>query len=70
MNEPGVFVRTHGYFEIAAMIGFLGAIFYAIRLRRHRKRMEYAIPFYLNTWLVALAIAGGTFSFIHSLFNP
>ena len=63
-TSPETFRYTHGYFEIAAMLGFFGAIFYSFRLFPVRRERAFVIPFFLNVGLVLLVLGGGLISFV------
>jgi hypothetical protein len=52
-----LFMSTHGFFEIAAMVALMAAIIYAIRLRPFRKDRRLRIPFFANLGLVILMVA-------------
>jgi hypothetical protein len=52
-----VFMSTHGYFEIAAVVALMAAIVYAIRLRPFRKDRRFRFPFFANLGLVILMVA-------------
>ena len=54
-----VFMSTHGFFEIAAVVALMAAIIYAIRLRPFRKDRRFRIPFFANLCLVILMVAAG-----------
>jgi predicted membrane channel-forming protein YqfA (hemolysin III family) len=58
-TRPEVFRYTHGYFEIAIMIGFFAAIGYTFRLWKYRADRGLRVPLYLNMGFIILTLAGG-----------
>ena len=58
-TRPEVLRRTHGYFEMAAVIGFLAAVVYVLRLRKHHADPRLRSPLHLNLGFILLVVAGG-----------
>jgi hypothetical protein len=59
--RPETFRHTHGYFEIAMMVGIFAAIGYTIRLRPHRADPRFKVPFLINLAFVILVAATNAF---------
>ena len=65
--RPEVFVRTHGYYEIAAMIGFGAAAIYAFRLWPKRREPGFRVPLCVNLSLLLLVPVVGLLSWLVEL---
>ena len=66
-TRPDIFRYTHGYFEIAIVVGFLAAIGYTIRLWKDRADRCLRVPLYLNMGLIILILASGLLIFLAEL---
>lgn len=66
-TQPETFRHTHGYFEIAMMIGLMAAVGYTVRLWPHRADRLFKVPIYVNLGFIILAACGmvvGLFSLL------
>ena len=53
-TQPEAFRHTHGYFEIAMVIGLIAAVGYTIRLWPYRTDKRFKAPFYTNLGFIIL----------------
>lgn len=54
-TQPETFRHTHGYFEIAMMIGLMAAVGYTVRLWPYRADRRFKVPIYVNLGFIFLA---------------
>ena len=52
--QPETFRHTHGYFEVALLVGLLAAIGYTVRLWPYRTDRRLKVPLRINLCFIAL----------------